>query len=147
MSSDDSTQLVTAILTTSAALLRESERLLRPHGLTAAQFNVLRILADEPAGLSQRALGDRLVVDRSSVTGLLDRMEQAGMVRRTDHPEDRRVYQVRLTPAGRALWARAEPHYVAAVQQVAAGLGAKRRAECLAALRTLEAGAASWSIQ
>jgi len=147
MTSDDASQLVTAVLAASAALLRESERLLRPHGLTAAQFNVLRILADEPEGLSQRALGDRLVVDRSSMTGLLDRMEKAGMVRRTDHPEDRRVYQVRLTPTGRALWEKAEPHYVAAVRQVTAGLGAKRRAECLATLRTLEAKAARWSAE
>ncbi|MBS0633591.1 MAG: MarR family transcriptional regulator [Verrucomicrobia bacterium] len=147
MTSDDASQLVTAVLAASAALLRESERLLRPHGLTAAQFNVLRILADEPEGLSQRALGDRLVVDRSSMTGLLDRMERAGMVRRTDHPEDRRVYQVRLTPAGRTLWEKAEPHYVAAVRQVTAGLGAKRRVECLATLRTLEANAARWSAE
>lgn len=145
MTPDDPTTLVTAVLAASAALLRESERLLRPHGLTAAQFNVLRILAGQPEGISQRALGDLLVVDRSSVTGLLDRMEKAGWVRRSDHPEDRRVYQVRLTPAGRARWEETEPRYVAAARQVAAGLSPRRRAECLAALRTLEANANQWS--
>ncbi len=54
MTPDDPTTLVTAVLAASAALLRESERLLRPHGLTAAQFNVLRILAGRPEGISQR---------------------------------------------------------------------------------------------
>ena len=146
MTSDDPTALVTALLATSAALLRESDRLLRPHGLTAAQFNVLRILVSRPEGISQRVLGELLVVDRSSVTGLLDRMEKAGWVRRADHPEDRRIYQVRLTPAGRALWEETEPRYVAAARQVTAGLGARRQAECLAALRTLEANAAHWSL-
>lgn len=144
MTPDDPTALVTALLSASAALLRESERLLRPHGLTAAQFNVLRILAAQPEGISQRALGDLLVVDRSSVTGLLDRMEKAGWVRRNDHPQDRRVYQVSLTPAGRRIWEETEPRYVAAARQVTASLSPRRQAECLAALRTLEAKAGSW---
>ena len=93
--------LIVAVLSTADAFLRESQRLFRPLGLTGAQFNVLNLLAGAADGISQRELGDRLLVDRSNVTGLLDRMEKAGWVRRTDHPEDRRVYLVRLTPAGR----------------------------------------------
>ena len=81
-------ELTTAVVAAADALLRESQRLFRPHGLTAAQFNVLNVLAGRPAGLSQRELGDLLVVDRSNVTGLLDRMGEAGWVRRSDDAAD-----------------------------------------------------------
>ena len=140
----DSDELVTALLAASDALLRESQRLFRPHGLTAAQFNVLNILAERPAGLSQRELGDLLVVDRSNVTGLLDRLEKAGWVRRTDHPEDRRVYQVLLTTEGRKLWAAVEPRYAAAIRQVTRGMNPRRVREAIGLLRALETKAASW---
>ncbi len=139
-------ELTTAVVTAADALLRESQRLFRPHGLTAAQFNVLNVLAGRPAGLSQRELGDLLVVDRSNVTGLLDRMGEAGWVRRSDDAADRRIYRVTLTPAGRRLWLAVEPRYRAVAGQVAGGLAAAQRAQCLAALRHMEAAAARWTL-
>jgi MarR family 2-MHQ and catechol resistance regulon transcriptional repressor len=145
MPSADPDDLVTALLAASDALLRESQKLFRPHGLTAAQFNVLNILAERPDGLSQRELSDLLVVDRSNVTGLLDRLEKAGWVRRTDHPSDRRVYQVLLTPAGHRLWAGVAPRYEAAVRQVTRGISGSRIRDAIAVARTLEENAAKWS--
>jgi DNA-binding MarR family transcriptional regulator len=138
--------LTTAVVAAADALLRESQRLFRPHGLTAAQFNVLNVLSDHAAGLSQRELGDVLVVDRSNITGLLDRMGEAGWVRRSDDPADRRVYRVTLTPAGRKLWARVEPRYRAVAAQVAGGLAPAERTQCLAALRHMEQAAAKWTL-
>ncbi len=138
--------LVAAVLSTAEAFLRESQRLFRPLGLTGAQFNVLNILSRSEAGLSQRVLSDELLVDRSNVTGLLDRMEKSGWVRRADHPEDRRVYLITLTPAGRALWEKASPLYLEVVAQVTGKVGAREAAACLATLRLLEAGATSWQL-
>lgn len=138
--------LVIAVLSTADAFLRESQRLFRPLGLTGAQFNVLNLLAEATGGVSQRELGDRLLVDRSNVTGLLDRMEKAGWVRREDHPEDRRIYLVVLTSAGRALWGKANPLYLDVVAQVTAGLAAKRMGECIATLATLEKNATTWEL-
>lgn len=138
--------LVAAVLGTAEAFLRESQRLFRPLGLTGAQFNVLNILARSGAGVSQRVLSDELLVDRSNVTGLLDRMEKSGWVRRADHPEDRRVYLITLTPAGRALWEKASPLYLEVVAQVTGKVGASEAAACLATLRLLEAGATSWQL-
>ncbi len=138
--------LVHAVLRTSDAFLRESQRLFRPLGLTAAQFNVINILSDQPEGMSQRALGDLLLVDRSNVTGLLDRMEKAGWVRRKDHPEDRRVYLITLTPAGRALWAKAHALYQQVIEQVTAGVPEKRLAECADTLQGLEQAASAWKL-
>ena len=139
--------LIVAVMKTADAFLRESQRLFRPLGLTGAQFNVLNILAAAEDGLSQRELGDKLLVDRSNVTGLLDRMEKVGWVRRQDHPADRRVYLVSLTPAGRALWAKASPLYLEVVAQVTAGLKEKRVEECIQILAQLEANAATWDLK
>lgn len=139
-------QLTIAVLATADAFLRESQRLFRPLGLSGAQYNVLNVLSDHPEGMSQRRLSDRLVVDRSNVTGLLDRMEKAGWVRRADDPDDRRVYCVTLTPTGRALWEKAREQYLAVVAQVTRGLPAERIQESIAVLRSLEQAAAAWRL-
>lgn len=145
MPAADAYQFVNALLSAADALLRESQRLFRPHGLSAAQFNVLNILAESSAGLSQRELSEHLVVDRSNVTGLLDRMERAGWVKRTDHPTDRRIYQVVLTPGGRRLWSEVAPLYLKAVRDVTRGLDPRTMRECTVLLESLEAGAARWT--
>jgi DNA-binding MarR family transcriptional regulator len=133
-------------MATADVFLRESQRLFRPHGLTAAQYNVLNVLAASPDGISQRELGDRLVVDRSNVTGLLDRLEKSGWVRRTDDPVDRRVYRVVLTPAGRALWGKVTPLYLEVVKQMTRGLTPQRLQDGIDLLKTLEMGATTWKL-
>jgi DNA-binding MarR family transcriptional regulator len=137
--------LIAAVMATADAFLRESQRLFRPLGLTAAQYNVLNVLAGRTDGLSQRELSEHLVVDRSNVTGLLDRLEKTGWVRRTDHPADRRIYQVVLTPAGRRQWARVAPRYAAAAAEVTRGLSARQAAACQAMLQILESSAGAWA--
>lgn len=146
MKSSSGYDLVVAILGTADAFLRESQRLFRPHGLTGAQYNVLNVVAESPQGLSQRELSERLVVDKSNVTGLLDRMEKAGWVRRTDFPEDRRVYRIVLTPSGRKLWERVTPRYLDVVRQVTRDLSEKRVRETTETLRQLERAATQWQL-
>jgi DNA-binding MarR family transcriptional regulator len=140
------TSLDLVVMATADTFLRESQRLFRPHGLTGAQYNVINILAQSPVGISQRELGDRLVVDRSNVTGLLDRLEKNDWVRRSDHPEDRRVYRISLTPAGRALWTKITPLYLEVVRQITCQLSAKRMRDGLEILQCLEVGAAAWKL-
>jgi DNA-binding MarR family transcriptional regulator len=143
---DPGYDLVSAVMATADAFLRESHRLFRPHGLSGAQYNLLNVVALSPDGLSQRELSDHLVVDRSNITGLLDRMEKAGWVRRTDHPADRRVYRVVLTPAGRALWEKITPQYLAVVQQVTSKIPVRRLREACTTLRELEDAAPHWKL-
>ena len=133
--------LVIAVPSTADALLRESQRRFRPLGLSRGQFNVLNRLAEATAGVSERERGDRLLVDRSKVPGLLGRREKAGWVRREDQPADRRSHPVGLTTAGRAVWGEATTVYLGVVGQVTAGLGAQRMDECLATLATRERNA------
>ena len=139
-------ELAKEVMATADIFLRESQRLFRPHGVTAVQYNVLNVLAASAGGLSQRELGDILVVDRSNVTGLLDRLEKAGLVKRTDHPSDRRVYRVSLTAAGRRLWMKVQPLYFKVAAQVTAGLGEQQLRDALTVLKSLQAGAVSWRL-
>lgn len=146
MASTAALDLTTAVMATADAFLRESARLFRPLGLTAAQYNVLNVLASHPAGMSQRQLSDVLVVDRSNVTGLLDRMEKAKWVRRSDAPRDRRVYLVTLTPAGRRLWEKVTPRYLDVVAQVTRGMSVKEMTAGTALLQRMAAAATQWQL-
>ena len=139
-------ELTRAVMTTADIFLREGQRLFRPHGITAAQYNVFSVLVATGEGISQRELGDVLVVDRSNVTGLVDRMEKAGWVKRVDDPADRRVYRVTLTPAGRRLWEKVSPAYEAVVLQVVGALTQKQARETVETLKQLQAGAQAWRL-
>jgi DNA-binding MarR family transcriptional regulator len=136
--------LIIAVMATANTFLRESHQLFRPHGLTEAQFNVLNILGDATGGMSQRELSDLLVVDRSNTTGLLDRMEKNGWVKRQDHPEDRRVYLVTLTAEGRKLWQKVLPDYLKAVARVTGELSDAEMKRTIDTMRRLESSARAW---
>lgn len=136
--------LIIRLLETSGILVQESRRLFRPHGLTEAQFNVLNVLGPASAGLSQRELSDVLVVDRSNTTVMLERMEKSGWVRRADHPDDRRIFLVTLTPAGRKLWQKALAEYVAAVNEVTGVLSEAEIRRMMKRLDQLGRSARQW---
>jgi DNA-binding MarR family transcriptional regulator len=82
----------------------EAEQLLKPHGLTGTQYNVLRILRGaEPEGLPCRAIGERMISHDPDMTRLLDRMEKRGLISRVRQTDDRRVIKTRISPAGLVL--------------------------------------------
>ena len=86
-------------------------RLFRGFGLTEAQFNVLFALKHKTREVTQSDLGKRLVVSRASITSVLDRLEDKGLVRRKTVPGNRRIHHVSLTPKGRRLIDKVEPEY------------------------------------
>ena len=91
---------------TSAALQDGLERVLRNHGLSAAQYNVLRILRGAgPDGLCRNEIRDRLVARMPDVTRLLDRLETMCLVRRKRSTDDRRQVSTYLTESGATLLA------------------------------------------
>jgi DNA-binding MarR family transcriptional regulator len=76
------------------------ERLFRAYRLTPAQYNILRILRGEGAPLPILEIASRTVTVVPGITGLIDRLERAGMVRRERSTEDRRVVYVAITDLG-----------------------------------------------
>jgi DNA-binding MarR family transcriptional regulator len=75
---------------------------LKALGLSIPQFDLLSTLT-EREGLSQQELAERLYVTKGNVSGLLDRMVEAGLVERRATPDDRRSNALYLTAKGRAL--------------------------------------------
>ncbi len=75
---------------------------LAPYGVTPGQYAVLKCLWDENAQTA-RKIAERLVLDSSTITGILDRMEQKGLIEKHSDPKDRRALQVVLTKAGKDL--------------------------------------------
>ena len=67
--------------------------------LQPGQPKILDFLTDHQ-GCTQKEIGEGCVLDKSSVTGLLSRMEEAGLVRRESCPQDRRVVRIYLTERG-----------------------------------------------
>jgi DNA-binding MarR family transcriptional regulator len=80
-------------------------RMLRERGLpdiSVAYFAVLLALWEDD-GLSISDLGEKVQLEKSTMTSLIDRMEAADLLRRDDHPTDRRAFKICLTPRGREL--------------------------------------------
>lgn len=72
---------------------------LNKHGITIGQAFILFSLLEQE-GLNIKALGKKLNLDNSAMTGLVDRLEKENLVERRDDPEDRRAYLIFLTPRG-----------------------------------------------
>src|SRR5437867_8491936 len=97
---------VDRIVETVVYLQTESRRLAREqcakHGITATQLNVLKLL-QTVGDLSLSELSRKMSATNSSITGIIDRMVEGGLVAREQSAEDRRVWKIRLTPEGRAM--------------------------------------------
>lgn len=103
-SSADGMALVTSMMRVQQLFLGRIESVLRPHGLTFARFEVLRLLAFTRRGaLPVGKIGERLQVHPASVTNAVQRLADAGLVERLPNPADGRSVLAAITPSGRAL--------------------------------------------
>ena len=73
---------------------------LLPYGLTPIQHLILEVLWLED-GISQKDIGMRLVLDRATLSGVLDRMSSGGWITKEQDPEDKRTLRTCLTAKGR----------------------------------------------
>jgi DNA-binding MarR family transcriptional regulator len=100
----DGMAAVTSLMRAHQIALARVEAVLKPYGVSFARYEVLMLLSFSRNGsLPMAKIGQRLQVHPTSVTNAVDRLEQAGLVRRTPHPTDRRTTLVELLDAGRAL--------------------------------------------
>jgi len=83
-------------------LRREIEQMLRPVGLTHTQWSALGVILHFP-GITPSQLEQILMIERSSVTSLMNGLESRGLIVRRSSPEDGRSKQIFLTDAGKQL--------------------------------------------
>ena len=129
------------LLRTAETLWNSSRVFFARWELSPSQFNVLNLLYDQPAGCTQIELSRLLIMHRSNVTGLVDRLEARGLVRRTDSATDRRAFTLLLTPGGRKLIGEILPYYYEAAEALWADISAERANQLVAELQKISASA------
>ncbi len=104
------------VIRTADHLMRAFEELLKPHNLSATQYNVLRILRGmgggcsdspegaavpaAPPGIPCKTIGEHMITREPDITRLLDRLEARTLISRQRDTRDRRVVSTRITPEG-----------------------------------------------
>ncbi|WP_246595318.1 MarR family winged helix-turn-helix transcriptional regulator [Actinoplanes auranticolor] len=99
------------------ALVAAERPVLAAHDLSMWGYIVLSALADQPMR-TQAALARAIGADKTRIIGTLDELQERALIEREPDPEDRRVRLLRLTPAGRQLYASVRTGIRAAEEQL-----------------------------
>ena len=91
------------------------KRLLKECNATLPRFDALNALANFPKGLTMGELAALLMVSNGNVTGVIKRLNEAGLVKQFTPERDRRSQVVRLTKKGRDAWEEMQTEYAAAI--------------------------------
>ncbi len=122
----DAMAAATSIMRAQQIVLAAVDGALRPFGLTFARYEGLVLLLFSRRGaLPLGIMGQRLMIHPTSVTNIIDRLEDQGLVRRRPHPTDGRTTLAEITDEGRRLAGEA----TTAVNGVTFGLGALSRTD------------------
>jgi DNA-binding MarR family transcriptional regulator len=135
-------QAFRALIRTIGVLQRVQQPYFARFGISGSQWAVLRHLvrAEEAgqSGLRLTDLSERLLIRPPSVTGVVDRLERAGLVARAGSTTDLRAKLVRLTPEGHRLVERVLDVHAGRIQELMGGLSAAEQAELERLLVRLE---------
>jgi MarR family transcriptional regulator, 2-MHQ and catechol-resistance regulon repressor len=110
---------------------------IRALGLTPPQFDVVATLGNT-AGMTATELGEKTLITKGTLTGVVDRLVDRGWVERAAHGSDRRCQIIRLTPAGEAVFAKVFPAHMAYMAACFADTGAAEHKRWQTALCALE---------
>ena len=104
--------LVRALIECAQSFERCSGAHIRELGLTPAQFDIIATLGNTE-GMSCKELGEKTLITKGTMTGVLNRLEQKGLLSRHDSPDDGRSWITRLTAKGQALFEDIFPRHLA----------------------------------
>lgn len=99
-----------AIIAAYKMMMRRMAGMLSEEGLTQPQFQALRIAA-KSGSVCMREISDEMLVTPANITGIIDRLESKGLLKRTEREGDRRTTSIELTPKGRTLQERVAEKY------------------------------------
>ena len=106
-------------------------------GLTPPQFDIIATLGNTQ-GMTATELGEKTLITKGTLTGVVDRLAGRGWVERVAHESDGRSQIIRLTQAGEGLFAKVFPAHLAHMNACFAGVPAAEHARWQTALRALE---------
>ncbi|HEV8216247.1 MAG TPA: MarR family transcriptional regulator [Gemmatimonadaceae bacterium] len=133
-----------ALLRTASVVGRMLARVLEPWNLSLAQYNALRIIRGAgSAGIATLAIRERMIEEGTTITRIVDRLEDAGYIERERSTPDRRQVVCRATAAGAKLLDKIDPLIDAADEDAVASLGARDVAKLVGLLDTVRAANAA----
>ncbi|PWB58655.1 MAG: MarR family transcriptional regulator [Nitrosomonadales bacterium] len=97
---------------------------IRSLDLTPAQFDIIATLGNT-AGMPLKELGEKTLITKGTLTGVVDRLTDKNLVRRVASPSDGRSQIVQLTPQGEAMFAAVFPAHLAYLAQAFSELSAQ----------------------
>ena len=112
--------MIRELVRTYQAFEMHSARHLRTLGLTPSQFDIIATLGNTE-GMSFKRLGEKTLITKGTLTGVVDRLEGKGLVRRISSPDDARSLIVQLTPQGDALFDSVFPAHLSYVERLFSG--------------------------
>lgn len=117
---------------------------LRPHGLTTLQYTTLSVLNSRGQPLSNAQLARRAYMTPQAMIEVMNALEEKGLIRRTPHPNHRRVYPASLTAKGRRVLTACDAAVGEMEQEMMSELGPDERAQLLdwlkSCVRAMHAG-------
>lgn len=128
------------LIRVSEVLVKAGDRFFSKYGVTTAQYDVLVILKYSEKRVTQSDLGVHRVVSRSNITGIIDRLEKLGLVKREGSADDRRVKYIAITQKGRDLIKKVEEKYFDNLKQIVWFLDEKDKNELTEIISRLEKG-------
>ena len=90
---------------------RLSGQHVRRSGLTHAQFDIIATLGNTP-GMSYKELGEKTLITKGTLTGVIERLEQKGLVERQRNSCDKRSFFVKLTAEGERVFCEVFPEVI-----------------------------------
>ncbi len=114
--SEPSLATVRALVRAYQAFSSYSETFVREYDLTSAQFDVVATLGNTQC-LSMGDIGEKTLITKGTLTGVVDRLERKGLVIRATPPENRRSVIVQLTAAGQQLFEQVFPAHIGDIKQ------------------------------
>jgi MarR family transcriptional regulator, 2-MHQ and catechol-resistance regulon repressor len=98
------------------AFVTYDEAHIRKLDLTSPQFDVIATLGNTP-GMTMGQLAEKTLVTKGTLTGIIDRLEKKGLVRREVPPENRRCFKIVLTPEGERVFEEVFPSHIAYMKE------------------------------
>jgi DNA-binding MarR family transcriptional regulator len=115
-------------------------RLRLEFGITLPRFDLMAQLDRHPEGLRMGELSKRMMVTSANVTGIVNLLEQEGLVVREAVPGDGRAFSISLTPAGRRAFRRMAARHEGWIIELMSGLGEDERTALMTLLSTMKRG-------
>jgi len=128
--------LLRELVRTYQAFYAYDEAHIRQLGLTLPQFDVIATLGNT-SGMIMSQLAEKTLVTKGTLTGIVDRLEQKGLVRREVPPENRRCFIIVLTEKGQQLFEEIFPKHIDYLKERLKSLSNKEMEEIQAALKRL----------